>query len=141
MLDKLIERLRVILKRNPGTPLPPVCLPQGYAFVSYQEGDEQAWAEIETSAGTFDTVEDAVAYFRQTFVPYLEEVKRRTFFLQKVANFTAWWGYTGKRRYPFMRWVSIKSHYQRLGLGKAMIAEGVRRMDLPRIHQTEMIVA
>ncbi len=27
-----------------------------------------------------------------------------------------------------MRWVSVKSHYQGLGLGKAIIAEGVRRM-------------
>ena len=133
MLDKRIEWFRVILKRNPGIPLPPVCLPQGYAFVSYQQGDEQAWAEIETSVGTFDKLEDAVAYFRQTFVPYPDEVKRRTFFIQKedgekVANFTAWWGYTDNRRYPFMRWVSVKSSYQGLGLGKAIIAEGVRRM-------------
>ncbi|GAC1353915.1 MAG: hypothetical protein NVSMB38_30770 [Ktedonobacteraceae bacterium] len=133
MLDKSIEWFRVILKRNPGAPLPPVLLPQGYAFVPYQEGDEQAWGEIETSAGTFETVAEAVAYFRQTFVPYLDEVKRRTIFLQKedgekVANFTAWWGYTGNRRYPFMRWVSVQSTYQGLGLGKAIIAEGVRRM-------------
>lgn len=27
-----------------------------------------------------------------------------------------------------MRWVSVKSHFQGLGLGKAIIAEGVRRM-------------
>src|SRR5437879_6432258 len=99
MLDKSIKLFRVILKRNPGTPLPPVFLPQGYSFVNYQEGDEQAWGEIETSAGTFDKVEDAVEYFRKEFLPYLDEVKRRTFFIQKedgekVANFTAWWGYT-----------------------------------------------
>ena len=45
-----------------------------------------------------------------------------------MANFTAWWGYTGKRRYPVMRWVSVKSEYQGLGLGKSLIAEGVKRM-------------
>ena len=78
-------------------------------------------------------MEEAVAYYRQTFVPSLDEVKRRTIFLQKedgekIANFMAWWGYTGNRRYPFMRWVSVKSTYQGLGLGKAIIAEGVRRM-------------
>ena len=48
MLDKSIEWFRVILKRNRGTPLPPVLLPEGYAFVTYQEGDEQAWGEIDT---------------------------------------------------------------------------------------------
>jgi GNAT superfamily N-acetyltransferase len=131
--DKSIEWRRVILKRNPGAPLPPVVLPKGYSFVSYQDGDERAWGEIEASAGTFERVEDAVAYFRAEFLPCREEVKRRTFFIQteagaKVANCTAWWGYTGQRRYPFMRWVSVKSGYQGLGLGKAIIAEGVRRM-------------
>jgi hypothetical protein len=49
------------------------------------------------NASWYDKLEDAVASFRQTFVPYLDEVKRRTFFIQKedgekVANFTAWWG-------------------------------------------------
>jgi hypothetical protein len=68
-----IEWLRVILKRNPGTPLPPVFLPHGYAFVTYQVGNKQAWSEIEVSAGTFETVEEAVTYFRHTFVPYLDE--------------------------------------------------------------------
>lgn len=133
MLDKSIKWLRVILKRKPGAPLPPVLLPQGYSFVTYQDGDEQVWGEIETSAGNFDKVDDAVAYFCKEFIPYLDEVKRRTIFIQKqdgekVANFTAWWGYTENRRYPFMRWVSVKSNYQGLGLGKAIIAEGVRLM-------------
>jgi hypothetical protein len=77
MLDTSIPWYRV--KREPGTRLPPGSLPAGYTFASYQQGDKQAWAEIETSAGTFDTVEDAVAYFRHTFVPYLDEVERRTF--------------------------------------------------------------
>jgi hypothetical protein len=76
MLDKSIVWLRVILKRNPGTPLPPVFLPQGYSFVTYQDGDEQAWGEIETSAGTFDKMEDTVAYFTKAFLPYRDEVKR-----------------------------------------------------------------
>lgn len=49
MLDKTLPWPRVILKRDPGTPLPPGCLPQGYVFVSYQDGDEQAWAELELS--------------------------------------------------------------------------------------------
>ncbi|GCE28712.1 N-acetyltransferase [Dictyobacter alpinus] len=133
MLDKSIEALRVILKRNPGTPLPPVALPPGYSFVTYEPGDEQAWAEIETSAGTFNNVEEGVKFFRQEFGPFYNELRRRVLFIQKddgekVANFMAWWGYTGQRRYPFMRWVSVKFAYQGLGLGKAIIAEGVRLM-------------
>ncbi|WP_211295748.1 GNAT family N-acetyltransferase [Planifilum fimeticola] len=47
---------------------------------------------------------------------------------EKVATFTAWWGYTGKRHHPFVRWVAVKEPHQGMGLGKAIIAEGVRRM-------------
>ena len=71
MLDKSIAWLRVILKRSPGTPLPPVCLPPGYSFVTFQDVDEQSWGEIETAAGTFEGAEEAVAYFREAFLPYL----------------------------------------------------------------------
>lgn len=46
MLDKSIEYFRVILKRNAGTALPHSVLPDGYNFVKYQDGDEQAWGEI-----------------------------------------------------------------------------------------------
>jgi GNAT superfamily N-acetyltransferase len=134
MIDTSIEWKRVILKRLPGTVLPAVRIPEGYAFAHYQEGDEQAWGEIETSAGNFDTVEEAIAFFRQHFLIYPGEVKRRTFFLQeqssgkKVATFTAWWEYTGQRRYPFMRRVSVRSDYQGRGLGKAIVVVGLHQM-------------
>lgn len=163
MLDKSLPYFRVILKRQPGAPLPRspllgspqttavisgvassdmplwgaaipgVALPDGYSFVFYQPGDEQAWGEIETSVGEFEQVPDAVAYFARDYLPLQNELKRRTLFVQtatgeKVATFTAWWNYTGARRYPFMHWVAVKPQYQGLGLGKAIIAEGVRLM-------------
>ena len=111
----------------------PGSLPVGYSFVFYQPGDEQAWAEIETSVCEFAQVSDATAYFARDYLPLQNELQRRTLFVQtaggeKVATFTAWWNYTGVRRYPFMHWVAVKPEYQGLGLGKAIIAEGVRLM-------------
>ncbi|TVY11764.1 GNAT family N-acetyltransferase [Paenibacillus cremeus] len=133
MLDKSIAHYRVILKRTPDTPVPNAFLPQGYSIVTYQDGDEEAWGEIETSVQEFERVEVAVDYFRSKFAPYRTEVTRRTMFVQKddgekIATFTAWWNYTGMRRHPFMHWVAVKPEYQGLGIGKALIAEGVRRM-------------
>ena len=163
MLDKSLPYFRVILKRQPGSPqptaallgasqptaatpsapspgmplwgaaIPGVALPAGYSFVFYQPGDEQAWAEIETSVGEFEQVPDAVSYFTRDYLPLQNELKRRTLFVQtaageKVATFTAWWNYTSVRRYPFMHWVAVKPEYQGQGLGKAIIGEGVRLM-------------
>lgn len=134
MLDKSLPYFRVILKRQPGTPLPTPVLPEGYAIVHYQPGDEQAWAEIESSAGELDgSREVALDYFTREYLPFQKELERRTLFVQaasgeKVATFTAWWNYTGVRRYPFMHWVAAKAQYQGLGLGKAIIGEGVRLM-------------
>lgn len=134
MLDKSVPYFRVILKRTAGTPLPPkAVLPAGFSFTTYQKGDAQAWGEIETSVLEFENVEKAVDYFNHTYAPFQSELERRTLFIQneggeKVATFTAWWNYTGTRRHPFMHWVAVKPQYQGKGLGKAIIAEGVRLM-------------
>lgn len=134
MLDKSIDYYRVIMKRNAGAPIPHAELPEGYSFVMFQDGDERAWGEIETSVLEFEQEEDAVQYFQKNYVPYDSEVKRRTIFVRreedgkKVATFTAWWNYTGKRRFPFIHWVAVKPHFQGIGLGKAIIAHGVKLM-------------
>jgi GNAT superfamily N-acetyltransferase len=133
VLDKSLEYYRVILKREPGTPIPEAELPEGYSFATYRDGDEQAWGEIEASVLDFERADEAARYFREHYVPYATEVVRRTIFIQredgkKVATFTAWWNYTGMRRHPFMHWVAVKPSHQGLGLGKAIIARGVRLM-------------
>ncbi|MHB9034445.1 MAG: GNAT family N-acetyltransferase [Anaerolineae bacterium] len=133
MLDRSVPYFRIILKRQPGAPLPSCEVPAGYRIVHYQAGDERAWAEIETSVTEFEKAADALAYFTRTYLPFEKELERRTLFIEteagyKVGTFTAWWNYTGVRRYPFMHWVAVRPEYQGLGLGKAIIGEGVRLM-------------
>ncbi|MCE5259733.1 MAG: GNAT family N-acetyltransferase [Chloroflexi bacterium] len=132
-MDKTLPYYRVILKRQPGAPLPEMRLPAGYRIVHFQAGDEQAWAEIEHSVDEFESVANALIYFRRDYLPYLKELERRTLFIEteaglKVGTFTAWWNYTGVRRHPFMHWVAVRPEYQHRGLGKALVAEGVRLM-------------
>ncbi|MBR2569045.1 MAG: GNAT family N-acetyltransferase [Paenibacillus sp.] len=133
MLDKSIPYYRILLKRKPGTDIPYAALPEGYTFVRYEPGDEAAWADIETSVQEFEQEEDALAYIKEHYAPFTEELKRRMLFVQdesgsKVATFTAWWNYTGERRYPFMHWVAVKPEAQGKGIGKALIAHGVQHM-------------
>lgn len=133
MLDTSLEWYRVILKRSAGTLLPQASLPEGFSFVMFQAGDEESWAEIETSVLEFNSKEVALEYFIKNHLLYMSEVKLRTLFIQsdkgeKIATFTAWWKYTGIRRHPFVQWVAVKPQYQGLGLGKALIAQGVRHM-------------
>ncbi|ELC8442426.1 GNAT family N-acetyltransferase [Clostridium perfringens] len=133
MLDKSVEFFRMVLKREKGTELKSVSLPEGFKFVKFKKGDENAWAEIETSVLEFKDVESAKEYFENKYMPYLNELERRTLFIEdskgeKVATFTAWWRYTGERRHPFMEWVAVKPGYQGKGLGKSIISEGVKLM-------------
>ena len=133
MLDKSVPYVDVLMHRKSNTPLPPVVLPEGYSFVLFQAGDEKAWAQIETSVLEFDSEIDALLYFQKTYLPYLAELERRCIFIQsdtgeKVATATAWWSYTGNRRDPWVHWVAVKPTHQGKGLGKAIVAEIVRRM-------------
>lgn len=82
MLDKTIKYYEVIMKREKGTPLLEYLLPEGYRYVMYSPGDELSWAEIETSVGEFNKVEDALEYYSKKYLPYIDELKRRCLFVE-----------------------------------------------------------
>lgn len=118
--------------RKAGTSAPEPELPIGYSFVPYHEGMENEWAEIETSVGEFDSEDEARSYFVENYLKYLEEVKQRTIFVQSpggenVATISCWWNDTGDKRDLSLHWVAVKQDYQRLGLGKAIVCECVKK--------------
>jgi GNAT superfamily N-acetyltransferase len=132
MLDKSIPYYDVLMCRDSGKPLPAQPLPEGFRFASFSSGDEMDWAVIETSVGEFDSVEEALSYFRLEYLPMVKELERRCFFVvaddgSKVGTFTLWWNYTDGRRDPWVHWVAVKPSHQGFGLGKALVAEGMRR--------------
>lgn len=133
MLDKSIPYYHVLMKREKGTPVSSFELPQGFRFVLFKSGDEKYWAEIESSVGEFDTPVDALLFFQKKYMPYLNELERRCIFVEnsdcvKVATLTIWWCYTGVRRDPSIHWVSVRPECQGLGIGKALVSEGIRRL-------------
>lgn len=133
MLDKSLPYADILMHRKAGTPVPPARLPEGFRFVMFKAGDEADWAEIETSVLEFDDTEEALSYFQKEYLPYLPELSRRCIFIEaedgrKVATATAWWGYTGLRRDPWLHWVGVRPAFQGRGLGKALIFYTVRLM-------------
>lgn len=133
MLDKSIPFYNVLMKRKKGKPLFDYDLPEGFRFVLFKPGDEEAWAAIETSVGEFDREADALYYFRESYMTYMDELMKRCLFIEnpegkKVATLTIWWTYTGTRRDPWIHWVAVRPEYQGLGLGKAIISGGMKQL-------------
>ncbi|KNY26158.1 GNAT family N-acetyltransferase [Pseudobacteroides cellulosolvens] len=133
MLDKTIPYYHVLMKREEGKTLSKFVLPAQFKFTLFKPGDEKEWAEIETSVAEFNRAVDALVYFQNDYLPYIKELERRCLFIEnneglKVATLTIWWCYTGVRRDPWIHWVAVRPEYQGLGLGKALVYEGLRRL-------------
>jgi GNAT superfamily N-acetyltransferase len=133
MLDKTLPYYNIIMKRCKGSIIPEAQLPEGYIFKLYTDGDEKSWADIMVSVGEFDHYDEALEYFINDYLPYRDELNRRALFIEsvngeKIGTLTNWWNYTQNRRDPSIHWVGVKPAYQGLGLGKALIFEGMRRM-------------
>lgn len=133
VLDKSLPYFNVIMKRRAGVPIVVHKLPPGFAFRWFAPGDEISWAGIETSVGEFQTEAQALEYFQQRYLPNIEELTRRLVFVRAsnddvVGTVTSWWDYTGDRRDPCLHWLAVRSEYQGLGLGKALVAECLTRL-------------
>lgn len=133
MLDKSIPYYDVLMKRDNRTELPNYILPAGFRFTGFRTGDEKEWAEIETSVGEFKRSVDALVYFQKNYLPQVNELERRCIFIEKdygikAATLTVWWNYTGLRRDPWIHWVAVRPEYQGLGLGKALVSEGMKKL-------------
>lgn len=142
--------------RKAGMPIPVFPLPQGFRFAMYQDGDESAWARIETSVDEFDSEFAALMLFKEQFIPHKDELYRRCLFIEtdegvKVATTNAWWSFVYEDRRPsllkridargewlrgditkerraWIHWVSVDASYQGLGLGKAVVSRAMEIM-------------
>jgi len=133
MLDKSVPYVDVLMRRDKGIPISVYNLPEGFRFSAFHSGDEKAWAKIETSVLEFSDELDALIYFQKEYLPYISELEKRCLFIEndkneKIATSTAWWGYSGIRRDPWLHWVAVKPQYQGLGLGKSIISRIIQLM-------------
>jgi len=115
------------MRREAGAPAVGFPLPDGFRFTFFSDGDEADWARIETSVLEFDSEFAALMYFKERFMPYSDELRRRCIFIEnqdgiKVATATAWWREVEDRRRAWLHWVAVTPRYQGLGLGKAVVS-------------------
>lgn len=127
MLDKSIPYAEIWMRRPREIPVEEFFMPKGFSLDFYQDGDQEAWAKIETAVGEFDREEDALAYFNRTFLPYPIELEKRMLFVKnetgdKLGTATAWWKETANGiRYPLVHWLAIKPDYQGKGVSKPLM--------------------
>lgn len=128
-LDARIRHYELLLERDLKEELPTYSLPEGYHFVFYQDGDRNAWIEIEKSAKEFTTFEQGVNAWGRYYGGHEEELKNRMVFVvnsegEKVATATAYYDVTGRDKSGagWLHWVSVRRDHQGKGLSKPLIA-------------------
>ena len=102
-------------------------LPEGFRFVMYAPGDEESWARNNAVGRRLPQhAKSAQILPRRILLP--KRARRRCVFVEdaggkKVATFTAWWDYIGKKRVPLLHWLAVCPEYQGLGLAKALVSK------------------
>ncbi|MBR0491509.1 MAG: GNAT family N-acetyltransferase [Clostridia bacterium] len=130
-IDRTLKYVDLYLGKNLND-IPCYQLPEGYRFVSFKDGDEKDWVEIEMSSGEFISFKEGMKAFQHYYGEHYEELKKLCIFVEnnkgeKVATSTAFYlenpisDITGN-----VHWVSVKSEYQGKKLSKPLIVETLK---------------
>lgn len=107
-------------------------LPDGFHFKLYNSKDDiEKWADILTQTKEFSTKKTALSRFESEFTPYLSDVKERMLFIKTsdnevVGTATAWYGMLNNKVIGRLHWVGIKPEFQSQKLGRPLVAEAMR---------------
>ena len=110
-------------------------LPEGYAYAFYQDGDRDAWIEIEKSAKEFDTREQGLDAWKRYYAEHTDELPGRMVFVvneagEKVATATAFYDIRGidQSADGWLHWVAVRREDQGKGLSKPLISHVIQIM-------------
>lgn len=130
MHDRSIPMISLAMKADTLENMPAFDLPEGYSWRYYQPGDEQIWAQIETSAGEFEAVEGGIAGFHH-YYPETDQLDGRMIFLTEngvpFATATAWFGDDDPNE-GRLHWVSVDEPHQGRGLSWPLVSMTMHRM-------------
>ena len=126
MLDKSIPYKNLIMRADTLSSAFFYTLPQGFSIKTYEIGDEYHWAAIEASVGEFDSEAEALLYFKETYLSYLDELRQRCFFAVSsngtfAGTVTAWHEKNDAGETGIVHWFGVRPQYQHMGLGKALL--------------------
>ena len=128
MLDKTIPFYHTIMRCDRILPME-VKLPEGYSIRTYQPGDEDAWAALHVATGDFASVQEATAYFLNT---YARDFSRALFAVAPdgsvIGTVTAWTDPRGDATIRSLHWLAVAEDHQRKGIGKALCKTALKLM-------------
>ena len=123
MLDRTIPFFNTILRCDSYTHQD-VILPEGYKILSYQDGFENAWAELEYAIQDFDSLEEARQYFVETYLQDRDQLDKILFAVAPdgsiVGTCIAWQDLRQGAWVSSLHWLVVDEKHQGLGLGRAL---------------------
>jgi GNAT superfamily N-acetyltransferase len=127
MLDKTIPYKNVIMRADTYNPDQENHLPAGFHLKQFENGDEQQWAEIETSVGEFTSTSEALEYFRKHYMSELSVLRSRCYFAldlfgRHAGTCTAWYDRRGEETVGSLHWLAVKPEFQGQGIAKALLS-------------------
>ncbi len=137
LLDNHDPRIRYyeLMLRGDITDMQEIPLPAGYHYETYQDGDRDAWIEIEKSAKEFDTREQGLDAWERYYAEHTDELPGRMVFVvneagEKVATATAFYDIRGidQSADGWLHWVAVRREDQGKGLSKPLISHVIQIM-------------
>lgn len=122
-----LKDIKVIMENSNPKDYKKYPLPKGFSIVMYKNGYEYDWARIQTELKQFNTIEDALICFSNTFLNGSEDVYKKCFFIQdgngkNVATASIWDGNHFGKTMQRIHWVAVSKKYQNIGLGKSLVS-------------------
>lgn len=132
-MDKTVEHIEFAMYCAKLVALPERPLPDGYSIRTFQPGDERSWAEIETRAGEFTTLERGMSSFNREFGAHPDWLPTRMFFLVHerdglVGTASGWVGECFGRTMGQLHWVAIVPEHQGKGLARTLVGRALERL-------------
>jgi len=128
MIDKSIPYYPLIMAKRDTDNYPKYKLPDGYEIVFYKDGDARIWSEVQTSVGSFESVERGIEVFKNEFLINQKlKAEERVIFVKApdgeyIASAALWCGdhYNDKTEQR-LHWIATKDTHSGKGIAKAML--------------------
>ncbi len=132
MLDKTIPHIAVLMENNRPDIFPDCPLADGFSFVTWRPGLEDAWSLLQFASGQMESLDQARQLFAREFMARPELLPVQCYFVQNevtgeyVATTSLWPGDHFGQSLPRIHWVTVRADHQGLGLAKALMTRAMQ---------------